>query len=133
MKLQSSQGGKSTMQKEGKEKEKKKETGCSGIGVICATPEDIPNLQNVEQIVQSIRGVLKERGNVIMTRLNDEALEKIDALVEVDLFKSRSEAAAYFIHEGIKARKDLFDKVTPTVEKIRQLKTEARKTLEKPM
>ena len=114
------------------EKEREKEE-CPGIGVICATHEDISKLQNVEQIVQSIRGVLKERGNVIMTRLNDEALEKIDALVEVDLFKSRSEAAAYFIHEGIKARKDLFDKVTPTVEKIRQLKTEARKTLEKPM
>ena len=65
-----------------------------------------------------------------MTRLNDEDLEKIDALVEVEVFKSRSEAVAYFIQEGIKAKKELFDKVTPTVEKIRQLKVEARKTLE---
>jgi hypothetical protein len=46
--------------------------------------------------------------------------------------KSRSEAVAYFIHEGIKARKDLFDKVTPTVEKIHQLKKSIKETLEEP-
>jgi len=113
------------------EKSKKKEAECSGIGVICARAEDLPNIQNVEQFVQSVRGVLKERGNVIMTRLNDNDLEKIDALIEVEVFKSRSEAVAYFIHEGIKARSDLFDKVTPTVEKIRQLKKQAIEALGK--
>jgi len=122
----------SHMNNEKKTKESKKEAEDSQIGVICACPEDLPNLQNVEQIVHSIRTALKERGNVIMTRLNDQDLEKIDALIEVELFKSRSEVVAYFIHEGIKARKDLFDKVTPTVEKIRQLKKEARENLEKP-
>lgn len=119
--------------KEGeKAKESKKDAEDSEVRVICACPEDLPNLQNVQQIVQSVRAALKERGNVIMTRLNDQDLEKIDALVEVELFKSRSEAAAYFIQEGIKSRKDLFDKVTPTVEKIHQLKHEARAALEKP-
>jgi len=121
------------MQEENKTKKKVKEADDSKIGIICACPEELPNLQNIEQCVQSIRTALRERGNVIMTRLNDEDLEKIDALVEVELFKSRSEAVAYFIHEGIKARKtDLFDKVTSTVEKIRQLKKEARENLEKP-
>jgi len=115
-----------------REKGEKKEVECSGIGVICARAEDLPNIQNVEQFVRSVRGALKERDNVIMTRLADEDLDKLDALVEVELFKSRSEAVAYFIHEGIKARKDLFDKVTPTVEKIQQLKQQARASLEKP-
>jgi len=113
--------------KEEKEEEEKME--CSGIGMVCA---DMPDMSKLQEVAKSIREVLKERGNVIMTRLNDDDLEKIDALVEVDIFKSRSEAVAYFIHEGIKARKDLFNKVTPTVEKIRQLKKEARETLEKP-
>jgi len=115
-----------------KEKEKKKEAECSEIGVICARASDLPGVQNIEEFVQSVRGVLKERGNVIMTRLNDNDLEKIDALTEVEVFKSRSEAVAYFIHEGIRARSDLFDKVTPTVEKIRQLKKHAREALGKP-
>ena len=113
---------------EKKEKEEKEESECR-IGMVCA---DIPDMSKLQEVAKSIREVLKERGNVIMTRLNDDDLEKIDALVEVELFKSRSEAVAYFIHEGIKARKDLFNKVTPTVEKIRQLKKEARETLEKP-
>lgn len=69
------------------------------------------------------------RDNVVMTRLNDEDLSRIDALVEVEIFKSRSEAAAFFIKEGIQTKKDLFDKVMPTVDKIRELKEEAKRSL----
>jgi hypothetical protein len=69
------------------------------------------------------------RGNVVMTRLNDDDLKQIDALVEVEAFKTRSEAAAFFIKEGIQARKDLFRKVMPTVDKIRELKEQAKKSL----
>jgi len=69
------------------------------------------------------------RGNVVMTRLNNEDLSRIDALVEVEVFKSRSEAAAFFIKEGIQTRKDLFEKVMPTVDKIRELKEEAKRSL----
>jgi Arc/MetJ-type ribon-helix-helix transcriptional regulator len=74
---------------------------------------------------------LGERGNVVMTRLDDADLKQIDALVEVEAFKSRSEAAAFFIKQGIQARKDLFAKVIPTVEKIRELKEQAQKELSK--
>ena len=119
------------MQKGKKDHVEKVKDGPS-IGVVCARAEDLSGLQNVEQFIQSLRCSVKERGNVIMTRLNDVDLEKIDALVEVEVFKSRSEAVAYFIHEGIGARSDLFDRVTPTVEKIRQLKTQARQALGKP-
>jgi hypothetical protein len=74
---------------------------------------------------------LGDRGNVVMTRLDDADLKQIDALVEVEAFKSRSEAAAFFIKQGIQARKDLFEKVMPTVEKIRELKEQAQKELSK--
>jgi Arc/MetJ-type ribon-helix-helix transcriptional regulator len=115
----------------GKEDSHKKVKRHPSIGVVCARAEDLSDVQNVEEFIQSLRCSVKERGNVIMTRLNDVDLEKIDALVEVEVFKSRSEAVAYFIHEGIGARSDLFDRVTPTVEKIRQLKTQAREALGK--
>jgi Arc/MetJ-type ribon-helix-helix transcriptional regulator len=117
--------------REEKEESRKKVKRSPSIGVVCARAEDLPDIQNVEEFIQSLRCSVKERGNVIMTRLNDADLEKIDALVEVEVFKSRSEAVAYFIHEGIRARSDLFDSVTPTVEKIRQLKAQARKALGK--
>lgn len=72
---------------------------------------------------------LGARSNVVMTRLNNDDLKQIDALVEVEAFKSRSEAAAFFIKEGIRARKDLSQKVMPTVKKIRELKEQAKKSL----
>jgi Arc/MetJ-type ribon-helix-helix transcriptional regulator len=74
---------------------------------------------------------LEGRDNVVMTRLNDDDLKQIDALVEVEVFKSRSEAVAFFIKEGIQARKDLFQKVMSTVDQIRELKEQAKKSLSK--
>ena len=82
-----------------------------------------------EKVLLRIGDCLEGRSNVVMTRLNDEDLTQIDALVEVEVFRSRSEAAAFFIKEGIQARKDLFQKVMPTVDRIRELKAQAKKSL----
>jgi Arc/MetJ-type ribon-helix-helix transcriptional regulator len=84
-----------------------------------------------KKILLKLDDELEGRGNVVMTRLGDEDLKQIDALVEVEAFQSRSEAAAFFIKEGIQARKDLFQKVMPTVDKIRELKEQAKKSLSK--
>ena len=82
-----------------------------------------------EKVLMRLGKELGDRSNVVMTRLNDDDLKQIDALVEVDAFKSRSEATAFFIKEGMQARKDLFQKVMPTVEKIKELKEQAKKSL----
>lgn len=82
-----------------------------------------------QTILKQVNSALKRRENVVMTRLNDDVLNKLDALVEIELFKSRSEAAAFFILEGVNARKDLFDKVMPTMEEINRLKEELRKSI----
>ncbi len=95
----------------------------------CPEGEDAEKIK--EKVLLKIGEKLEGRSNVVMTRLNDEDLTQIDALVEVDVFKSRSEAAAFFIKEGIQARKDLFKKVMPTVDKIRELKEQAKKSLVK--
>lgn len=87
-----------------------------------------PNLR--EKILEQVGIALKDRENVVMTRLNDESLEKIDALVEIELFKSRSEAVAFFIAEGLKSREDLFERVMPTMDKIRKLKEELKLSIE---
>ena len=84
-----------------------------------------------DEILMKLGTGLGERGNVVMTRLDDADLKQIDALVEVEAFKSRSEAAAFFIRQGIQARRDLFEKVMPTVEKIRELKEQAKRELGK--
>ena len=97
------------------------------VKLRCAEGEDVEKMK--EKALLRLGKELGARSNVVMTRLNDDDLKQIDALVEVEAFKSRSEAAAFFIKEGIRARKDLFQKVMPTVEKIRELKERAKKSL----
>ena len=93
----------------------------------CPEGEDAEKIK--EKVLVRLGKELGDRSNVVMTRLSDDDLKKIDALVEVEAFKSRSEAAAFFIKEGVQARKDLFQKVMPTVDKIRELKEQAKKSL----
>jgi Arc/MetJ-type ribon-helix-helix transcriptional regulator len=97
------------------------------VKMRCAEGEDEEKIK--EKIMMKLDETLEGRSNVVMTRLNDDDLKKIDALVEVEVFKSRSEAVAFFIREGMQACEDLFQKVMPTVNKIRELKEQAKKSL----
>lgn len=112
---------------EGKTEEKAGKKKKYVMAMCCPEGEEAEKIK--EKILLKLGKGLEDRGNVVMTRLNDEDLKHIDALVEVEVFKSRSEAAAFFIKEGIQARKDLFQKVMSTVEKIRELKEQAKKSL----
>ena len=111
--------------------EYKKEEDAECIAMCC--PDETSDIAKKvkKKVLIRLAEDLEARGNVVMTRLNDEDLKQMDALVEVEVFKSRSEAAAFFIKEGIQARKDLFQKVMPTVDKIRDLKEQAKKSLTK--
>jgi Arc/MetJ-type ribon-helix-helix transcriptional regulator len=109
---------------DGKKAEKKRKYV---VKMRCAEGEDAEKIK--DKIMMELGETLEGRSNVVMTRLNDEDLKQIDALVEVEVFKSRSEAAAFLIKEGMQACEDLFQKVTPTVEKIRELKEQAKKSL----
>ncbi len=97
------------------------------MAMCCPEGEEAEKIK--EKVLLKLGERLEDRSNVVMTRLNDNDLKQIDALVEVEVFKSRSEAAAFFIKEGIQARKDLFQKVMSTVDKIRELKEQAKKSL----
>ncbi|MGD0360940.1 MAG: hypothetical protein ABSC93_08730 [Bryobacteraceae bacterium] len=66
------------------------------------------------------------RGNVVMVRVNDEALARLDQLVEADLFGSRSECAAFLIGAGIASQKELFARLSVHTDEIRKLKEQLR-------
>lgn len=100
-----------------------------GVVVACCPQDEALTEELKDEICIKLGKDLGDRGNVVMTRLDNIDLKQIDALVEVEAFKSRSEAAAFFIKQGIQARKDLFEKVMPTVDKIRELKQQAQKEL----
>ncbi len=112
---------------EGKVKEKVGKKEKVVMAMCCPEGEDAEEIK--EKVLLRLGERLEGRSNVVMTRLNDDDLKQIDALVEVEVFNSRSEAAAFFIKEGMLARGDLFQKVMSTVEKIRHLKEQAKRSL----
>lgn len=64
--------------------------------------------------------------NVVTCRLDDHAVDALDALVEAGIRPTRSDAAAWLISTGIEAHRALFDRVHATVDEIRRLRLEAQ-------
>ncbi len=71
------------------------------------------------------------RSNVVASRIGDEDIKLIDMLVEAGVFGTRSEAVAYLVNEGIKARRDTFEKVSTSLEEIRKTRKEAEDQIRK--
>jgi len=71
------------------------------------------------------------RSNVVASRIGDEELKIIDMLIEAGLFETRSEAVAYLVNEGIKARQDIIEKVSSALEEIRKIRRQAEEQVKK--
>ena len=94
------------------------------LGAYIGHLSDVPDLQNLlDRFATKGEG----RGNVVMVRLSDEALERVDQLVEATLFSSRSEATAYLVGAGIESQQELFDRLGTHTKEIRKLKEQLRK------
>ena len=66
----------------------------------------------------------RRRDNVVMVRVDEENLNRIDELVASGQFNSRSEATAFLIGEGINAKQEMFDKMAEKISQIQDLRTE---------
>ena len=82
--------------------------------------------KQVESFGQALNVALQSRGNVVMVRVNDEALAHLDMLVEAEITKSRSESAAFLINEGIKANQNLFGRISAITGQIAELREQLR-------
>ena len=83
-----------------------------------------------ESLRTTIESVRSKRDNVVMIRVSRESLAKLDELVDCGLTNSRSEAAAFLIAEGIKARKDLYEKIAEQSRVIREAKERLKDLLD---
>ena len=83
--------------------------------------------ENIRDTVQGMRG---NRDNVVMVRVDKASLDRMDELVEAGILGSRSEAAAFLIGEGIKARQPLFDRIAEKIQEIRRAKDELRQMVD---
>jgi len=82
-----------------------------------------------EELVGALSGEsfdLKKREISVMTRLSRETVEILDALVELEIFKSRSEAVAAFVEENIMANSRTFQEISIQAEEIRSKRERAK-------
>jgi len=92
--------------------EHKKESGSASVS------------KAINSFMSSLEAALSGRGNSVMVRVNDEALEKLDMLVAAGICKSRSESAAFLLQRGIESSAQLFDRIESVTSKITQLREE---------
>lgn len=91
---------------------------------VAALPlSDLPEFQ---ELLSRCCGAEDRRGNVVMVRLGDEAVKRLDELIESGIFGSRSEAAAFLVGAGIEAQKELFAGISKSSAEIRELRQKLR-------
>lgn len=73
------------------------------------------------------------RNTVLTIRVSEESNKRLRMLVDVGLFKSRSESAAFLIQEGVKSQEALFEKISSKLEKIDKIKEELKGIIAKEM
>ncbi len=77
------------------------------------------------------KGVAGPSYVVSSVRLPQRDLEVVDALVETGVFKSRSEAVAFFAHKGIEASKPLFEEALTKLEELKKAREKLKEELQK--
>lgn len=83
----------------------------------------------MESLSKTLATALEDRANVVMVRINDDALRHLDMLVEAEVTKSRSESAAFLISEGIRANEAFFARIEEITRQIAELREQLRQTM----
>ena len=78
----------------------------------------------IGSIVETLEAALSGRGNTVMVRVNDDALEKLDMLIAAGICKSRSESAAFLLQRGIEASAPMYDRIGDVTTRITSLREE---------
>ena len=107
-----------------------------GIGAVVITKLGVPLDQVRSKVLQTIvervstaepsKDNTKGKSNVVTCRIDDQDMSAIDALVEVGIRTTRSDAASWLIHAGIEANSTILESVYETVTEIRQLRAKAQ-------
>ncbi|MFQ6105387.1 MAG: hypothetical protein ACE5OP_14020 [Candidatus Glassbacteria bacterium] len=99
------------------------ESLCCGAGdlsemkMVCVAP-------NLKTSVQEIGKATRDQ--VVMVRIDEETSKALDAWVETGAVKSRSEAAALFINEGLKIRSSELEKLKDALKDVDEAKKRLR-------
>jgi Arc/MetJ-type ribon-helix-helix transcriptional regulator len=79
-----------------------------------------------ETINKAIERALNVRDTTVLVRLSEATSDGLDTLVSAGIFKTRSEAAAFLVDEGIKTQGALFQRIRDKLTEIERLRAELR-------
>jgi len=82
-----------------------------------------------ETINKAVERALNVRDATVLLRLSESVADSIDKLVTSGVFKSRAEAAAFLVEEGIKAQAPLFTRIQAKMEEIEKLREDLRHSI----
>lgn len=68
---------------------------------------------------------MRKRQTHVMTRLSNDIVEILDSLVELGVFKSRSEAVAAYVEKSILPHIELYERIKNQAKKVGILREEA--------
>jgi hypothetical protein len=94
-------------------------------------PESLASIgRDISRTVE--RALAAKDDYVVAVKVSHEAQERLEQLVQAGVFRTRADAAAFLIDEGIKAQHELFDRVTLKLSEIERLRAELRGMIAKP-
>lgn len=64
--------------------------------------------------------------NIVLLHLDDAVCEKLDAFVEAGVAENRKDAAMYFLSEGMKTTKSIFEHIIETEARVEELRQQLR-------
>lgn len=70
---------------------------------------------------------LEKREVSVMTRMDPYIVDILDALVELEIFKSRSEAVSTFVEKAIMPKRELFEEIRTQANKIVKIRESAQR------
>ncbi len=91
------------------------------VKVVCVSPDLKDSVEKMGK---------KQRDQVVMVRVDGDTLKRLDDWVAIGAVKSRSEAAALFIREGLEVRADELEQLRDALREVeaaqQRLKNKAR-------
>ena len=94
-------------------------------------PESLASIgRDISRTVE--RALSAKDDYVVAVKVSHEAQERLEQLVQAGVFRSRADAAAFLIDEGIKAQAELFGRVEQKLSEIERLRAELRGMIAKP-
>ena len=93
-------------------------------------PESLASIgRDISRTVE--RALSAKDDYVVAVKLSHEAQDSLEQLVQAGVFRTRAEAAAFLIDEGIRAQSELFARVSAKLSEIERLRAELRGMISK--